>query len=159
MLKSLWETPSDLATVQATGSEISEKCWPKRMSEPSNPIPGCPARLSRIAAHPVGLGSQPSSPRIGAGEHPAATSAEKRSLASHLSLGSGELLQMNPRMADSAQKRTQRDNKRKCPICARSFNKTEHLERHVRSHTKEKPFECQHCGRKYGRKYVGNLCA
>lgn len=50
--------------------------------------------------------------------------------------------------------RSLRDNKRRCPLCSRTFSKTEHLERHIRSHTKEKPFECQHCGRKYGRKYV-----
>ena len=44
--------------------------------------------------------------------------------------------------------------KRECAICFRTFAKTEHLERHVRSHTKEKPFRCDICGRSYGRKYV-----
>jgi hypothetical protein len=55
-------------------------------------------------------------------------------------------------MTDSTPTRALRANKRKCAFCARAFSKTEHLERHIRSHTKEKPFECHHCGRKYGRK-------
>lgn len=41
--------------------------------------------------------------------------------------------------------------KRQCHLCARTFTKTEHLERHVRSHTKEKPFRCTECGKCYGR--------
>ncbi|KIW22900.1 uncharacterized protein PV07_11148 [Cladophialophora immunda] len=40
---------------------------------------------------------------------------------------------------------------RQCSTCGRTFAKTDHLERHVRSHTKEKPFVCGKCGRKYGR--------
>ncbi|ETN41350.1 uncharacterized protein HMPREF1541_03285 [Cyphellophora europaea CBS 101466] len=61
------------------------------------------------------------------------------------------MLVMASRETIVEQRRNQRDSKRKCPVCARTFSKTEHLERHVRSHTKEKPFECQYCGRKYGR--------
>lgn len=38
-----------------------------------------------------------------------------------------------------------------CSVCSRSFTKNEHLARHVRSHTKEKPFKCQNCGNRYGR--------
>lgn len=60
-------------------------------------------------------------------------------------------------MKSTTTTRSARDNKRNCPLCSRSFAKTEHLERHVRSHTKEKPFECPQCGRKYGRKYVRKL--
>ncbi|RFU75443.1 early growth response [Trichoderma arundinaceum] len=41
---------------------------------------------------------------------------------------------------------------RRCPRCPREFSKTEHLERHIRSHTKEKPFHCHTCGKSYGRK-------
>lgn len=40
---------------------------------------------------------------------------------------------------------------RVCSICSQSFNKAEHLLRHIRSHTKEKPFECSACGRMYAR--------
>ncbi|EXJ87697.1 hypothetical protein A1O1_04622 [Capronia coronata CBS 617.96] len=40
---------------------------------------------------------------------------------------------------------------RECSICGRTFAKNDHLERHIRSHTKEKPFKCTICGRKYGR--------
>ena len=38
-----------------------------------------------------------------------------------------------------------------CRVCGRNFTKREHLARHVRSHTKEKPFECPDCGSRYGR--------
>ncbi|EXJ82935.1 hypothetical protein A1O3_06752 [Capronia epimyces CBS 606.96] len=40
---------------------------------------------------------------------------------------------------------------RQCTTCDRTFAKTDHLERHIRSHTKEKPFKCTICGRNYGR--------
>ncbi|KAI6779349.1 uncharacterized protein J7T54_000447 [Emericellopsis cladophorae] len=38
-----------------------------------------------------------------------------------------------------------------CPHCGRTFKRTEHLERHVRTHTKEKPFLC-HCGAAFARR-------
>ncbi|RHZ67181.1 uncharacterized protein CDV56_109534 [Aspergillus thermomutatus] len=40
---------------------------------------------------------------------------------------------------------------RVCPICFKEFSKAEHLARHYRSHTKEKPFHCADCGRVYTR--------
>ncbi|CAH0017107.1 unnamed protein product [Clonostachys rhizophaga] len=40
---------------------------------------------------------------------------------------------------------------RKCPQCGQVFSKTEHLARHIRSHTKERPFECECCGKAYSR--------
>ncbi|OOF95317.1 hypothetical protein ASPCADRAFT_397054 [Aspergillus carbonarius ITEM 5010] len=40
--------------------------------------------------------------------------------------------------------------RRPCPHCGRTFKRTEHLERHVRTHTKEKPFLC-HCGSSFSR--------
>ncbi|KAJ6442529.1 early growth response protein [Purpureocillium lavendulum] len=40
---------------------------------------------------------------------------------------------------------------RVCTICSRSFNKAEHLARHIRSHTKEKPYQCQVCKKVYTR--------
>ncbi|KAF1931942.1 uncharacterized protein M421DRAFT_55686 [Didymella exigua CBS 183.55] len=43
---------------------------------------------------------------------------------------------------------------RKCPECCQIFSKAEHLERHVRSHTKEKPFNCYLCPKAYSRKWV-----
>ncbi|EMT68886.1 hypothetical protein FOC4_g10004981 [Fusarium odoratissimum] len=42
-------------------------------------------------------------------------------------------------------------NLRMCPHCGRTFKRTEHLERHVRTHTKEKPFLC-HCGASFARR-------
>jgi hypothetical protein len=39
-----------------------------------------------------------------------------------------------------------------CGICGRSFARLEHLKRHERSHTKEKPFECPECTRCFARR-------
>ncbi|OJJ50947.1 hypothetical protein ASPZODRAFT_57307 [Penicilliopsis zonata CBS 506.65] len=39
----------------------------------------------------------------------------------------------------------------KCSICQSTFRRPEHLKRHFRSHTKEKPFECGQCGRHFSR--------
>ncbi|KAI9370595.1 fungal-specific transcription factor domain-containing protein [Aspergillus egyptiacus] len=39
----------------------------------------------------------------------------------------------------------------KCSICQSTFRRPEHLKRHFRSHTKEKPFECPQCGRHFSR--------
>ncbi|KAK8041858.1 hypothetical protein PG993_006381 [Apiospora rasikravindrae] len=38
-----------------------------------------------------------------------------------------------------------------CPHCGRTFKRSEHKERHVRTHTKEKPFIC-HCGAAFTRR-------
>ncbi|CZT11130.1 uncharacterized protein RCO7_05569 [Rhynchosporium graminicola] len=38
-----------------------------------------------------------------------------------------------------------------CRFCGRQFAKTEHLIRHERCHTKERPFQCSICGKNYSR--------
>ncbi|KAH0592482.1 hypothetical protein MHUMG1_09753 [Metarhizium humberi] len=62
---------------------------------------------------------------------------------------------INPRSTrtEFAASRTRRREKqqRTCPECGQTFSKTEHLERHVRSHTRERPFECILCGKTYTR--------
>ncbi|CCF33533.1 hypothetical protein CH063_05701 [Colletotrichum higginsianum] len=37
-----------------------------------------------------------------------------------------------------------------CSFCDRGFRKSEHLERHRRTHTKEKPYKCE-CGQAFAR--------
>ncbi|OQE05831.1 hypothetical protein PENVUL_c021G07536 [Penicillium vulpinum] len=39
-----------------------------------------------------------------------------------------------------------------CPMCSKSFTRSEHRIRHERSHTLEKPFSCRYCRRKYARR-------
>ncbi|KAL3496440.1 hypothetical protein BJX62DRAFT_194041 [Aspergillus germanicus] len=43
---------------------------------------------------------------------------------------------------------------RVCPWCSRSFTKDEHLARHARTHTREKPFSCTVCQKTFSRQLV-----
>jgi hypothetical protein len=36
-----------------------------------------------------------------------------------------------------------------CPQCGKSFTKLDNLELHVRSHSTERPFQCDHCDKTY----------
>ncbi|KAH8593151.1 hypothetical protein B0O99DRAFT_222582 [Bisporella sp. PMI_857] len=45
-------------------------------------------------------------------------------------------------------------NTKKCSFCDRTFTKQEHLRRHQRTHTGERPFGCPKCSRRYGRSDV-----
>ncbi|XP_061663043.1 zinc finger protein 420-like [Syngnathoides biaculeatus] len=38
---------------------------------------------------------------------------------------------------------------RACPVCARSFDNVKTLNRHVQSHTEERPFHCVHCKKRF----------
>ncbi|KAL2837465.1 hypothetical protein BJY01DRAFT_44939 [Aspergillus pseudoustus] len=46
---------------------------------------------------------------------------------------------------------TRSKQQRLCPWCSKSFTKEEHLARHVRTHTKEKPFVCRMCSKAFSR--------
>ncbi|CAN3358608.1 hypothetical protein DICA1_E30856 [Diutina catenulata] len=44
--------------------------------------------------------------------------------------------------------------KHKCPICDSRFQRPEHVKRHLKSHSSEKPFQCEepNCGKRFNRK-------
>ncbi|EHA21369.1 hypothetical protein ASPNIDRAFT_191126, partial [Aspergillus niger ATCC 1015] len=47
--------------------------------------------------------------------------------------------------------RTRNRKERSCPWCSQSFTKEDHLSRHIRTHTKERPFACSVCGKPFSR--------
>lgn len=57
-----------------------------------------------------------------------------------------------PKMNTRRRKTTSKE--RTCPTCSRQFAKAERLERHLRTHTREKPFQCLVCEKYYSRQYV-----
>ncbi|KAF2368664.1 Zinc finger C2H2-type, partial [Trinorchestia longiramus] len=42
-----------------------------------------------------------------------------------------------------------------CPVCGRRFLRTSDIYRHIRTHTGEKPYQCQYCS--YSACQKGNL--
>ncbi|KAI0594271.1 hypothetical protein F4775DRAFT_596441 [Biscogniauxia sp. FL1348] len=64
--------------------------------------------------------------------------------------------QTDQAQAQAQARRRRRDGssvvqQRLCSHCGRSFKRSEHLERHVRTHTKEKPYICR-CGAAFSRR-------
>ena len=43
----------------------------------------------------------------------------------------------------------------KCEYCGKSFNGSGHLQQHIRTHTGDKPFKCEYCGKSFNQS--GNL--
>ncbi|KAJ3765395.1 hypothetical protein FB446DRAFT_467472 [Lentinula raphanica] len=39
----------------------------------------------------------------------------------------------------------------KCPVCSATFTRPQHVVRHMRSHTGDRPYKCQHCGDQFSR--------
>jgi uncharacterized C2H2 Zn-finger protein len=39
----------------------------------------------------------------------------------------------------------------KCPVCQATFTRPQHVARHIRSHTGDRPYKCQYCGDQFAR--------
>lgn len=39
----------------------------------------------------------------------------------------------------------------KCPVCGSTFTRSQHVARHMRSHTGDRPYKCVHCGDQFAR--------
>jgi len=39
----------------------------------------------------------------------------------------------------------------KCPVCSSTFTRPQHVARHMRSHTGDRPYKCVHCGDQFAR--------
>ncbi|KAJ5365232.1 hypothetical protein N7517_008118 [Penicillium concentricum] len=58
----------------------------------------------------------------------------------------------SPYLGLKAQRRRKTSKEERiCPVCAQAFKKAEHLARHLRSHTKERPFNCPVCHKAFAR--------
>ncbi|KAI5965724.1 CAS5 [Candida pseudojiufengensis] len=56
--------------------------------------------------------------------------------------------------SDKELNKTDPKKKHKCPICDARFQRPEHVKRHLKSHSSEKPFQCNelNCGKRFNRK-------
>lgn len=57
----------------------------------------------------------------------------------------------SPSYGKARRRRKTSKEERVCAVCGQAFKKAEHLARHFRSHTKEKPFECHVCSKSFAR--------
>jgi uncharacterized Zn-finger protein len=54
-------------------------------------------------------------------------------------------------LADQQQRSPRNTTNRQCQFCDKGFLKKEHLLRHERTHTKERPFRCERCHKVFSR--------
>lgn len=59
-----------------------------------------------------------------------------------------------PKMRKQPPGRGEQDPLYQCSQCSRRYHRTEHLVRHVRSHTKQRPYSCAFCSKTFARRDV-----
>lgn len=61
-----------------------------------------------------------------------------------------ECMELVPKSSQKV--RTDKPRPHQCSICLRGFVRLEHLKRHALVHTQERPYVCEHCDKKFGRR-------
>lgn len=90
--------------------------------------------------------------------YPTASQIQKTSTTEDIAKFAESILQLDLKRPIYVQKE-QNDafdpkKKHKCPLCLARFQRPEHVKRHLKSHSSEKPFQCDEpdCGRRFNRK-------
>lgn len=113
-----------------------------------------------VGLHPSGLASLPSgsasSASVSAAVYPSASQIHQTAATEEIAKFAESILNSDTKRPIVVQHDADTDprKKHKCPLCLARFQRPEHVKRHLKSHSTEKPFQCDmpDCGRRFNRK-------
>ncbi|KAF5209811.1 hypothetical protein E0198_004124 [Clavispora lusitaniae] len=129
---------------------------------PSRSLSSVPSTSSvhSVGSHPSGLASLPSgsasSASVSAAVYPSASQIHQTAATEEIAKFAESILNSDTKRPIVVQHDADTDprKKHKCPLCLARFQRPEHVKRHLKSHSTEKPFQCDmpDCGRRFNRK-------